>query len=687
MATSPRGARAPRTGPAVTGLDSGAMPLHTRLTALQTWVVATVAVTIALVYWPPANDAFALSKAAAAVLASGTLVIAGLARAGLRGAVHLPRRSAVTIALAAFTAGLLVATATSDNVLLSVLGTRGRYAGLLMYAAAIVLLLTTARRFDARTVRRVLVGIAAAGSVVGLLAVLEGAGFDPTGMAGRTRFGRATTFGNPNFTGAMAGIALAMTAALALQRDLDRRWRALAAIAFVVNAAGIVASRASQGYVAGAAGVWLVSLVWALEAPDRWRRPAIVTLIGGAVAGAGAVLAGLASVGPLASLGTQASFRLRGYYWDAAMGMLRDNPVTGVGLDRYGDYYRTYRPLEEAVRQSLERYADNPHSVLLGMFANGGIVLGITYLAFVVTVGLVLVRGLRRTAGADRQLLALVGAAWLVYQVQSLVSIDVPPFVVLHFVFAGCIVVLTATMEWRELALPWGAAVPERAAKGRKKPAKQGLRPVEYVVAAVAVIGVLGVGLAAVRPLRADAADRRATGLLRAKEYELAYQQVREAQRLADWTTAYYVTESQIDITRDDLAKAIGTLELAAERNPRDLEALVPAARASQRLDRFDDAVAWYERALEIEPQSPRLQLEAASAYNDAGQHDRAAELLQLVVEHAPATVSAWRELSQAYELSGDLPAAVAALERAVELSPDHEPSQVKLRRLKAQLA
>ena len=48
--------------------------------------------------------------------------------------------------------------------------------------------------------------------------------------------------------------------------------------------------------------------------------------------------------------------------------------------------------------------------------------------------------GLRRTRGEQSLLLAALGGAWIAYHVQSGVSINVPPLLVLHWVVAGMVV-------------------------------------------------------------------------------------------------------------------------------------------------------------------------------------------------------------------------------------------------------
>jgi O-antigen ligase len=117
--------------------------------------------------------------------------------------------------------------------------------------------------------------------------------------------------------------------------------------------------------------------------------------------------------------------------------MLGDRPLFGFGLASFEGWFYAYRPVAVAVADGFRRSTDAPHSVPLEMLASGGLLLGLAYLALVGVTGWALIRGLRHRAGVERVLLAGLGGAWLAYQVQSLVSIDVPPIAVLHYALAG----------------------------------------------------------------------------------------------------------------------------------------------------------------------------------------------------------------------------------------------------------
>ena len=63
--------------------------------------------------------------------------------------------------------------------------------------------------------------------------------------------------------------------------------------------------------------------------------------------------------------------------------MLSDYPVTGVGIERFGDNFLLYRDLAQAQGRNFNTFSDNAHSVPIQMFATGGLFLGIAYLLLI----------------------------------------------------------------------------------------------------------------------------------------------------------------------------------------------------------------------------------------------------------------------------------------------------------------
>ena len=84
-------------------------------------------------------------------------------------------------------------------------------------------------------------------------------------------------------------------------------------------------------------------------------------------------------IGPLSDLIYKGSMSARLYYWDTAIRIWSDFPITGVGLDQYGDWLRVYRSTEEMQRNLT---ADSAHSVYLDILSGGGVILFLPFVCF-----------------------------------------------------------------------------------------------------------------------------------------------------------------------------------------------------------------------------------------------------------------------------------------------------------------
>jgi O-antigen ligase len=106
--------------------------------------------------------------------------------------------------------------------------------------------------------------------------------------------------------------------------------------------------------------------------------------------------------------------------WEAATRIALDNPLTGVGLANYTDFFRQkYRWEDESVETVMQaRAADSPHSNLLWIAAELGLVTALLYIAANIFLFLIGWRALRRAQIASERaaamgFLSLLVAYWI----------------------------------------------------------------------------------------------------------------------------------------------------------------------------------------------------------------------------------------------------------------------------------
>jgi tetratricopeptide (TPR) repeat protein len=127
--------------------------------------------------------------------------------------------------------------------------------------------------------------------------------------------------------------------------------------------------------------------------------------------------------------------------------MFESSPFTGVGIDRYGEYYRMYRDVDAAFRLGPSSVANNAHNAFLQLLATGGILLFLAYFLMMVLIALAAAKGLKKFKGDEKALFGALIALWSAFQIQAQVSIDQITIAAVGWVLAGAVVALGFNSE------------------------------------------------------------------------------------------------------------------------------------------------------------------------------------------------------------------------------------------------
>lgn len=592
----------------------------------QRAVVLATLVLSGVLYWRPGLDNFDGIKFTVVLLGAGLLGALAVGRAVAAGRLTLPL-TPVAWAACAFVVAMALSTAASEQPVAALFGVHRRYAGFLLYASLAALLLAVLRLFDQRSVRAVVVAAAVSGTLVACYGVLQLIGADPLGWNDEYGASVFSTMGNPNFAAGYLAICLPAICWVAFLRRSSLALRVAGALLVLLVLLVIAGTRSDQGFAAAAAGLAVPLLAWLLGLQPSRRRLGVGALGGVSVLGFVVLVAGLLGSGPLARLSTQTSFALRNAYWRAALTMFADRPLVGVGPDRYGVNYRTARPLGAALDVGLPQGNDAAHNVALHLLATGGVLVAVAYAAVVGCTGWALISGLRRLRGEHRLLLGALGGCWMAYQVQALVSIDVPGLAAAHWILAGAVVVVAAPPRLREVVLPRRQAVQDR-----RRPAQRGVRVAVGVTGAL----VLVVCWASTVPLRADTAAGTASRRGQLDDIPGALIALENANRLAPWEFTYHFDRGDWLLEDGRLGAGLAAFDEAIQRAPDDLKPVLAAARTADLLEQHEVAASRYRRALEIEPQHPDLKVEFAQQLVERGEVEEATGLLEAALDVDP---------------------------------------------------
>ena len=229
-----------------------------------------------------------------------------------------------------------------------------------------------------------------------------------------------STLGNPNFASAMLAIFFLMGFIAFKLTQLNVFYRLMIIVLCSFAMYAIIKSSSRQGLLVIGFGLAFYFGVKVLLNKSKIRY-LVISII--SFLSLFSIL-GMLQIGPLAQYLYKDSVSVRGFYWRAGMKMFWENPLFGVGLDRYGAYFKEFREVNYPLRYGYEITSSNAHNTLIQIFATGGVMVGISYLFVLI---LILVRSLkllRRLESNDQQIVLVLLSAWIGFQAQSLISID-----------------------------------------------------------------------------------------------------------------------------------------------------------------------------------------------------------------------------------------------------------------------
>jgi O-antigen ligase len=483
-------------------------------------------------------------------------------------------------------------------------GVVGRNSGFITYSAYVVTFILALAYIRTSVFEVLINGVLVSGVIAGFYSLLEQFGLEPWKM-NQVYEGTSSLFGNPNFSGAFLSLSFvaAVWSLMYSSKKSSKRYM-LPLLTLVLSGFGVYTAQALQGYISIALGSIVILLFWAFT---KSKTLGIATLSVFSVSGLVAIL-GTLQVGPLTSLLYKGSVSERGDMWRTAFAMIKENPVFGVGIERYGIAFRQYRDLDHVLRTGSDSFSDNAHNVLLHLTSTGGLILGGAYAALTLGVAVVGIRAAMRSSGAKRA--ALVGslALWIPIQAQNAISVDTPGVFIWNWIFAGAIVALAFESDLIPVA--------------KQKPQKPfELHPLTPAVALLCGLLALGVSI---KPIMAQHSFRFAFNL-------------------------------GVDLANAETVKAKVDLLMKAEGKDPGNATWPRYSANSLFIDKaWKESIAAGERAVAIDSQDWVSWWFIASAYEESGNRVAAIPARLKTVELDPLNTSVLLELAQNYRASGD---------------------------------
>jgi len=330
---------------------------------------------------------------------------------------------------------LLGAFFATDNSFVGFFGDYARRTGFLSYFSLTIFFLASAYLFRLKKIAFLDWATIVVGFLIGFYGFLQH--FKIDFIAWNNAYNSVlSSLGNPDFAAAVMAIFMVLNFGLTLNSGRAIWIRVVGGLNSVLLLVTIVFSQVRQGLLAGAFGIAIIVLVWIHQ-----RQKIVAYVLAGlsVLGGIGAVL-GMLNMGPLVKYFYKVSVTYRGDYWRAGWRMFTSHPWFGVGLDRYGAYFRYYRDATQVARRGPNIISNATHDVPLQLASTGGI---FVLLAFLALTGFILWRGivaLRGTTGVEQMIVATILGAWAAYEAQSIISIDNLGIAIWGWILGGAVV-------------------------------------------------------------------------------------------------------------------------------------------------------------------------------------------------------------------------------------------------------
>jgi O-antigen ligase len=391
---------------------------------------------VTLAVWTKSFDQLIFPKFVLLVLL-GSIVIGYL----FAGFSNLRSDSTYLLLLALFLVLFVISSFRTDPIHTALFGVQGRNMGLFSYFALLIIALYFFGITEKLSAEKTLYFFSFTSLLMLIYGLLQRFDIDPFNW-NVVYEGIIGTLGNPNFMstfmalGAIGGFGI-----LTLHRSNRSLW-APSALIFIGFIIAIEAAKSTQGWLVLMIGVAPI-LYFNLERVSKTLSNLFLGVFGTLL-----VLLGLAlnQVGPLSKLIYEQSLLFRADFWNIAWRMALENPWFGVGIDRYQNYYREYKTLEQVKRVGGEDFSDSAHNLYLHFVATGGFPLALSLLLINIYIGYRFIVAYRKFP-SSKALVAIFFGLWLGIQAQSLISIDHPAIAVWGWIFGGVGVGLSTLRE------------------------------------------------------------------------------------------------------------------------------------------------------------------------------------------------------------------------------------------------
>ena len=335
-----------------------------------------------------------------------------------------------------FISGLtLAALASNQNVMRTLLGTNGRNNGFISYLCLAIILFEGINFGKRGQSDRVIRMFALVGLLLGLYGFMQmnRADFFHFVYGGNPII---LTLGNEDFSSLILTLTVLASIYAMLETNKDL-WKIAYGISAIFQIWIIININTAQSKLALTSGLLIFTIIFNLlkKRIDTKTKllisfPVLLVIF--------SVVIGFFGRGPLSTINSNLrNFRSRVYHWQEAWYMFKARPITGIGLDSYGQYQPYYKVM--TAEGTPDTYSDNAHNVFMQLLATGGLVLILTFLLLVFFIFYRHIISLK-SRNLPRVLVAFESSFLIIFLAHLIVGIDNLGLAVCFWFFSGLII-------------------------------------------------------------------------------------------------------------------------------------------------------------------------------------------------------------------------------------------------------
>ena len=329
---------------------------------------------------------------------------------------------------------------TTEQTYRALVGYYGRNNGFIEYLIFAIFLVSVSISANKDTIQKILVYFNVAVTIIAIYAIFQSYNLDFIDY-NSGEFSEVTTLGNVNFSSALIGLSVPISLWKILSSH-NSRMKIYYLTLLITNLIGLMRINSTQGKILSVLGSTIFLGLWVYHRNKTFFKFYSLGFLTISIFS----LMGLFQKGLFKNLVYESSISFRGDYFRAAWKMFLSDPLRGVGIESFSDFYLRNTDLATIGRVGAESTTKYAHNIFLQFMATGGLILTLPYLILVIYISLKAIRLPMRISPDERFLSYTLVTIWFLYLTQLQISIEHPVLGLLAWLVAGSILNLSAKL-------------------------------------------------------------------------------------------------------------------------------------------------------------------------------------------------------------------------------------------------